>query len=90
MASAESFNLIFEASVGTRGSGDIAIDSITYSKGACPSEWGSGNFVLCRDSLLENFCFLDKKSHFVSSSGLFLSSLLLLCLNHGQAFIPDY
>lgn len=52
VASAESFNLIFEASVGTRGSGDIAIDSITYSKGACPSQpsfststWGDCDFM---------------------------------------------
>ncbi|XP_042890845.1 MAM and LDL-receptor class A domain-containing protein 1-like [Penaeus japonicus] len=52
VSSPESFNLIFEASVGSQGAGDIAIDTISYSMGACPSQpafssstWGDCNFM---------------------------------------------
>ncbi|XP_069995993.1 MAM and LDL-receptor class A domain-containing protein 1 [Penaeus vannamei] len=50
--SAENFNLVFEASVGSQGSGDIAIDTMTYSPGPCPrqpslssSSWGDCTFM---------------------------------------------
>ncbi|XP_066601033.1 MAM and LDL-receptor class A domain-containing protein 1-like [Prorops nasuta] len=36
VASLDDFQLVFEASVGSTGMGDIAIDDITFSTGACP------------------------------------------------------
>ncbi|XP_042868707.1 MAM and LDL-receptor class A domain-containing protein 1-like [Penaeus japonicus] len=56
VSSTESFNLIFEASVGRRGSGDIALDSITYSMGACPSQpaFSTSNWGDC--TFMENTC----------------------------------
>ena len=36
ISSIDDFQLIFEASVGNTGMGDIAIDEITFTPGACP------------------------------------------------------
>jgi len=42
ISSFDDFQLVFEASVGNTGMGDIAIDDISYGQGACP-----GKFLIC-------------------------------------------
>lgn len=37
VASLDDFQLVFEASVGNTGMGDIAIDNLAFTAGACPS-----------------------------------------------------
>lgn len=39
ISSLDEFQLIFEASVGNTGMGDIAIDDISYAQGACPGRF---------------------------------------------------
>lgn len=38
VSSLDDFQLVFEASVGDTGGGDIAVDDISFTIGACPSE----------------------------------------------------
>lgn len=38
IGSLDDYQLIFEASVGNTGMGDIAIDDITFTHGACPGK----------------------------------------------------
>lgn len=38
VSSIDDFQLLFEASVGNTAAGDIAIDDISYTIGACPSK----------------------------------------------------
>lgn len=38
ISSLDDFQLVFEASVGNTGMGDIAIDDISYGQGACPGK----------------------------------------------------
>lgn len=39
ISSLEDYQLVFEASVGITGMGDIAIDDISYGPGACPGRF---------------------------------------------------
>nr|XP_053640664.1 MAM and LDL-receptor class A domain-containing protein 1-like [Cherax quadricarinatus] len=52
VASTEEFQIIFEASVGVPGAGDVGLDTISFSRGACPSlplssspGWGDCTFL---------------------------------------------
>nr|XP_045595352.1 MAM and LDL-receptor class A domain-containing protein 1-like [Procambarus clarkii] len=52
VASAEEFQIIFEASVGSPEAGDVGLDSISFTQGACPSlppnsspGWGDCTFL---------------------------------------------
>lgn len=38
ISSLDDFQLLFEASVGNTGMGDIAIDDISFAQGACPGK----------------------------------------------------
>lgn len=48
ISSLDDFQLIFEASVGNTGMGDIAIDDISYGLGACPGMFLNRLFKICR------------------------------------------
>lgn len=52
--SAENFNLVFEASVGSQGSGDIAIDTMTYSPGPCPRKLAGFLYIFMNTSTGSN------------------------------------
>lgn len=52
ISSLDDFQLIFEASVGNTGMGDIAIDDISYGPGACPGKFLNRLLEICH--LIEN------------------------------------
>lgn len=81
ISSLDDFQLVFEASVGNTGMGDIAIDDISYGHGACPGKFSNTAYIaqLCQ-KIKHQFCLFRKIINSIFNK-LILNWLFCLFLN---------
>ena len=51
VSSLDDYQLVFEATVGNTGMGDIAIDDVSFSTGACPSQFTLYTYIYMSNSI---------------------------------------